>query len=70
MVELDCVANADIIGGGINDCVSTVSNAESVPCVEVSYLAWARFVVDGDFESNWAERCGVVVNRNFLIFPR
>ena len=74
MVELDGVANADSLGGGIYDFVAAVAvkgraNAESVPCAEVPGLVWSGFVVDGDFASDRAERCGVVVDGNVVVFP-
>ena len=67
MVELNGVANADSLGGDIEDCVAAVvvegrANAESVSFAEVPSLAWSRFVVDVDFVSDWAEQCGVVVD--------
>ena len=40
------------------------------PCAEVPYLAWSGFVVDGNFASDWAERCGAIVNRTVVIFLR
>ena len=60
MVELDGVANAYSLGGGIYDCVAALvvegrANAESVPCREVPGLAWSGFVVDGNFASDWAQ---------------
>ena len=69
------VPNADSLGGGIDDCVAVVvvegqANAESVQCTEVPCLAWSVFVVDGNFSSDWDERCGVVVNGTVVIFPR
>ena len=75
MVELNGVDNADSLGDGIDDCVAEVvveglANDESVPCVEFPCLAWSRFGVDGDFASDWAERCGVVVNGTVVILPR
>ena len=74
MVELNGVAYADSLGGVINDCVAAVvvegrANAESVPCAEVPGLAWSGFFVDGDFASYWAERCGVVVDGDVVVFP-
>ena len=75
MVGLDIVANADSLGGGIYDFVSEVvvegrSNYESVPCAEVPGLAWSGFVVDVNFASDGAERCGVVVDGIIVVFPR
>ena len=74
MVELNSVANVDSLGGGIKNCGAAVvvegqANAESVPCAEVPGIAWSRFVVDGDFASDWAERCGIVSDRTVVIFP-
>ena len=74
MVELDGVVDAGSLGGGIDYCVASVvvegrSNAESVPCAEVPGLVWSGFVVDGDFLSNWDERCGVVVDGTVVVFP-
>ena len=74
MVEIDGVANADSLGGGIDNCVTAVvvevrSNAESVPCAEFLGLVWSGFVVDGDFTSDWDERCGVVIDGTVVIFP-
>ena len=74
MVEIDGVANTYSIGGGINNCVAAVvvegrANSESIPCAEVPGIAWSGFVVDGDFVSDWAKRCGVLVTRNVVIFP-
>ena len=74
MVELDGVANADIIGDGIYYFVAAVvvegrANAESVTCAEVLGLAWYGFVVDGYFASDGAERCGVVVDGTVVVFP-
>ena len=74
MVELNGVTNAYGLGGGIEQCVSAVvveglANAESVPCAELPCLAWSGFVVDGDFASDWAEQCSIVVNRTVVIFP-
>ena len=75
MVELNGVANTDSLGGGIYNFVAAVvvegrANAESVLSAEVPGLAWSRFVVDGDFASNWGERCGGVVDGNVIVFPR
>ena len=75
MVELDGVANADSIGGGIYDFVTAVllegrSNAEFVTCAEVPGFAWSGFVVDGEFASDGAERCGVVVDGTVVVVPR
>ena len=75
MVELDGVANAESLGGGIDDYVSAVlveglANAESVPCTEVPGLVWSGFVVDDNFASKWGERCGVVVDGTVVVFPR
>ena len=75
MVELDGVADADSIGGGIYNFVASVvmegqSNAKSVTCAEVSVLAWYGFVLDGDFASDEAERFGVVINLTVVLFPR
>ena len=74
MVELDSVANVDSLGGGIYNFVTEVvvegrANAESVLCAEVPGLAWSGFVVDGDFASDGAERCGVVVGAIVVVFP-
>ena len=75
MVELDGVNNADSLGGGIDDFVAEVvvegqANDESVPCAEVPGLAGSGFVVDGDFASDGAERCGVVVDGTVVVFSR
>ena len=75
MVELDGIANADSLGGGIYNFVAEVvvegrANAESVTCAEVPGLAWSVFVVDGDFASDGAERCGVLVYGTVVVFPR
>ena len=74
MVKLDGVANAGSLVGGIDDCVTAVvmegqANAKSIPCAEVTGLAWSGFVVDGDFASDWSERCGVVVDGTVVVFP-
>ena len=58
MVELDGVANADSLGGGIDNFVSALvvegqANYESVPCAEVPGLLGSGFVVDGKFASDW-----------------
>ena len=57
MVELNGIANADSLGGGIYDFVAEVvvegrANAESVTCAEVPGLAWSGLVVNRDFASN------------------
>ena len=74
VVEFDSVANEDILGGGIYDFVPELVvdgryNAYFFTCREVPGLAWSGFVVDGDFASDWSERCGVVVNRTIVILP-
>ena len=75
MVELNGVANADTLGGGIYDFVALVvvegrANAESVTCAEVPDLEWSRFVVYGYFGSNGYEGCDLVVDDTVLVFPR
>ena len=46
------------------------ANAESVTCAEVPGFLWSVFVLDGDFASDGAERCGVVVDGTVVVFPR
>ena len=75
MVEIDGVANADSLGGGIYDFVATVvmegqANAEYVLCAEVSGIAWSGLFMDGDFASDGNEQCGVVVDGTVVLFPR
>ena len=75
MVEINGVANADNLGGGIDNFVSAVlvegrANAESVPCTELPGLVWSGFVVDGDFTSDGAKQCGVVVDRTVVVLPQ
>ena len=74
MVELNGVANADSLGGGIYKFLAAVvvegrANAESVTCVEVPGFVWSGFVVDGDCASYRAEWCGVVVDGTVVVFP-
>ena len=75
MVELNGIANADSLGGSIYDFLAEVvvegrSNAESITFVEVPGLALSVFFVDGDFASDGAERCGIVVYGTVVLFPR
>ena len=74
MVELNVIANADSFGGDIYNFVAEVvvegrANAESVTCAEVPGFVWSVFVVDGEFASDGAERCGVVVDGTLVVFP-
>ena len=74
MVELDGIANADSLGGGIYDFVAEVveevqANAESITCAEVPGLAWSGFVVDGKFASDGAELCGIIVDGTVVVLP-
>ena len=73
MVELYGVDNADRLGDGIYNFVTAVvvdgrANAEPVLCAEVPGIARSRFVVDGDFSSDGAERCGIVIYGTVVVF--
>ena len=74
VVELDGVTEADSLGGGIYEFVSSVvvevqADAEPVMCAEVPLFACSRFGVDGDFASDGSEQCGIVVDGTVVVFP-
>ena len=75
MVELEGVADADSLGGGIYNFVAAAvvdirANAEPVMGAELPWLACSGFVVYGEFSADWSERCGVVVDGTVVVFPR